>query len=48
MSKHKHFHSIRTPVQALQHGRKNGIGPMVPRFVPRPRPTAGDKETTPP
>ena len=43
MSKHKHFHRIRTPQQMLQHGRREGIGPLC-----RPAskvPTARDKET---
>lgn len=30
MSKHKHFHQIKNPRQMLQHGRREGIGPLVP------------------
>lgn len=28
MSKHKHFHQIKNPRQMLQHGHREGIGPM--------------------
>lgn len=28
MSKHKHFHNIKTPMQMLQHSRRNGFGPL--------------------
>ena len=28
MSKHKNFHNIKTPMQMLQHGRRNAIGPL--------------------
>lgn len=33
MSKHKHFHSIKSGYQMLQHGRREGIGPF--RAQPR-------------
>lgn len=46
MSKHKHFHRIRTPQQMLQHGRREGIGPL--RRPASKFPSAlGKKETAP-
>lgn len=33
MSKHKHLHNIKSPLQAIQHGRKNGFGPMRSKFA---------------
>lgn len=30
MSKHKHFHNIKTPTQMFQHSRREKIGPLDP------------------
>ncbi len=34
MSKHKHLHSIKTPMQMLQHTRRERIGPL-DHWVPK-------------
>lgn len=43
MSKHKHFHSIKSGVQMLQHGRREGLGPF--RRQPRKKAAQGATNT---
>lgn len=43
MSKHKHFHGIKSGVQMLQHGRREGLGPF--RRHPRKKAAQGATNT---
>lgn len=44
MSKHKNFHNIKTPMQMLQHGRRNAIGPLY-HWEPKKKTAPGAADT---
>lgn len=47
MSKHKHFHSIKNPMQALQHARRERICQMDPgRAMPKKKTARSAANTT--